>query len=148
MDYRNALRIDPDSKVKLAKLDPAYTGKHESEEAAKEEMQAYERKLTRQQALLYAEHKHSILIVLQALDAGGKDGTIKHVFSVRQPAGRQRRRLQAADPGRARARFSLARPPACARQGRDRDLQPLALRGRARHARPQDDRQGDLDGAL
>jgi PPK2 family polyphosphate:nucleotide phosphotransferase len=87
MDYRNALRIDPDSKVKLAKLDPAYTGKHESEEAAKEEMQAYERKLTRQQALLYAEHKHSILIVLQALDAGGKDGTIKHVFSVVNPQG-------------------------------------------------------------
>jgi PPK2 family polyphosphate:nucleotide phosphotransferase len=87
MDTGKAFRVDPDSKVKLAKLDPAFTGNHESEEAAKDEMQAFERKLTRQQALLYAEHKHSILIVLQALDAGGKDGTIKHVFSVVNPQG-------------------------------------------------------------
>jgi PPK2 family polyphosphate:nucleotide phosphotransferase len=39
------------------------------------------------QNLLYAEHRHSILIVLQALDAGGKDGTIKHVFSGVNPQG-------------------------------------------------------------
>jgi PPK2 family polyphosphate:nucleotide phosphotransferase len=37
--------------------------------------------------LLYAEQKHSILIVLQALDAGGKDGTIKHVFGALNPQG-------------------------------------------------------------
>ena len=87
MDYRKAFRVDPDSKVKLGKLDPGYTAKHKSQESAQKEMQAYEAKLTRQQALLYAEHKHSILVVLQALDAGGKDGTIKHVFSVVNPQG-------------------------------------------------------------
>ncbi len=87
MDYRKAFRVGPDSKLKLGKRDPADTGKHESEESAKEDMQAYERELTKQQALLYAEHKHSILVVLQALDAGGKDGTIKHVFSVVNPQG-------------------------------------------------------------
>ena len=87
MDYRKAFRVDPDSKVKLGKLDPGYTAKHKSQESARKEMQAYEAKLTRQQALLYAEHKHSILVVLQALDAGGKDGTIKHVFSVVNPQG-------------------------------------------------------------
>ncbi len=87
MDYRKAFRVEPDSKVKLAKLDPAFTGKLDSEETAKEETQAYERKLTKQQALLYAEHQHSILVVLQALDAGGKDGTIKHVFSAVNPQG-------------------------------------------------------------
>jgi len=32
------------------------------------------------QARLYAENQHSLLIVLQAMDTGGKDGTIKHVF--------------------------------------------------------------------
>ena len=46
-------------------------------------------KLIKQQILLYAEHKHSILVVLQALDAGGKDGTIKHVFTALNPQGVQ-----------------------------------------------------------
>jgi len=87
MDYRKAFRVDPDSKLKLDKIDPAYTGKHESEQAALEEIDACKHKLTKQQGLLYAEHKHSVLVVLQALDAGGKDGTIKHVFTSVNPQG-------------------------------------------------------------
>lgn len=39
------------------------------------------------QNLLYAEHKHSLLIVLQGMDAAGKDGTIRHVFSSVNPMG-------------------------------------------------------------
>jgi len=39
------------------------------------------------QELLYAEHKHKMLIVLQAMDAGGKDGTIRHVFEGVNPQG-------------------------------------------------------------
>jgi PPK2 family polyphosphate:nucleotide phosphotransferase len=39
------------------------------------------------QSLLYAEKKRSLLVVLQALDAGGKDGTVNHVFSVLNPQG-------------------------------------------------------------
>jgi PPK2 family polyphosphate:nucleotide phosphotransferase len=39
------------------------------------------------QELLYAEHKHKILIVLQAMDSGGKDGTIRHVFDGVNPQG-------------------------------------------------------------
>ena len=148
MDYRKEFRVEPDAKVKLNKLDPAFTGKHESPDEAKEETEAYAQKLFTQQALLYAEHKHSILVVLQALDAGGKDGTIKHVFTALNPQGASVAALQAADPGRTRARLSLARPSPCAGTGRNRDLQPFALRGRAGHARPQAHRQGDLDGAL
>src|SRR5271166_2927774 len=87
MDYRKEFRIDPDDKVKLNKRDPAYTGKHLSEDEAKQEIERYQQKLFNQQALLYAEHKHSILIVLQALDAGGKDGTISHVFTALNPQG-------------------------------------------------------------
>ena len=63
----------------------------------------YRKKLFHQQGLLYAEHKHSILVVLQALDAGGKDGTIKHVFAALNPQGARVAALQAADAGRARA---------------------------------------------
>ena len=87
MDYRKAFRVEPDGKLKLDKIDPSYKGKLESEEAAKKELEDSGQKLFKQQSLLYAEHKHSVLVVLQALDAGGKDGTIKHVFTVLNPQG-------------------------------------------------------------
>jgi PPK2 family polyphosphate:nucleotide phosphotransferase len=87
MDYRKAFRVDPGAKVKLKKLDPAYIGKIGSEGEAKLQIDAYRKKLFHEQGLLYAEHKHSILVVLQALDAGGKDGTINHVFSALNPQG-------------------------------------------------------------
>ncbi len=87
MDYRKEFRVKPGDKVKLNKLDPAYNGKPASEAEAKQETERYLKALARQQTLLYAEHKHSVLIVLQAMDAGGKDGTIKHVFSGVNPQG-------------------------------------------------------------
>jgi PPK2 family polyphosphate:nucleotide phosphotransferase len=87
LDYRKTFRVKPGQKLRLSKIDPAHTGKHESEAAAKEETDHYIKKLARQQALLYAENKHSILVVLQAMDAGGKDGTIKHVFGSVNPQG-------------------------------------------------------------
>jgi PPK2 family polyphosphate:nucleotide phosphotransferase len=87
LDYRKKFRVHPGDKVKLGKLDPAYKGKHESKDAAAEETAHYVDKLAREQALLYAEHKHAVLVVLQGLDAGGKDGVIKHVFSSVNPQG-------------------------------------------------------------
>ena len=65
--------VDPDAKLRLRKLDPGYKGDHESEETAKQETEDYRVKLAHQQALLCAQRKHSVLVVLQALDAGGKD---------------------------------------------------------------------------
>jgi PPK2 family polyphosphate:nucleotide phosphotransferase len=87
LDYRKAFRAKPGQKIRLSKIDPAYTGRHDSEAAAKAETQRYIKELARQQALLYAENKHSVLVVLQAMDAGGKDGTISHVFSSVNPQG-------------------------------------------------------------
>ena len=87
MDYRKQFRVKPGEKVRLNKLDPADAGKHESEAEAKEETERLLKELAHQQVLLYAEHKHSVLIVLQAMDAGGKDGTIRHVFSGVNPQG-------------------------------------------------------------
>ena len=87
MDYRKTFRVKPGHKLRLNKIDPAYTGKHESDEAAKEETERYVKKLAREQALLYAENKHSVLVVLQGMDASGKDGTISHVFSSVNPQG-------------------------------------------------------------
>ena len=87
MDYRKELRVEPEAKVKLDKRDPAYTGKHKSHHDATKEIETYLQKLFRQQNLLYAERRHAILVVLQGLDAGGKDGTIKHVFTALNPQG-------------------------------------------------------------
>jgi PPK2 family polyphosphate:nucleotide phosphotransferase len=50
-------------------------------------LEHYRQKLGQMQTLLYAERKHGILIVLQALDAGGKDGTVNHVFAAFNPQG-------------------------------------------------------------
>ena len=144
MDYRKQFRVKPGEKVRLNKLDPAYTGKLTSEDEAKEDAEHYLKKLARQQALLYAEHKHSVLVVLQAMDAGGKDGTIRHVFSGVNPQGVDVASFKQPTAARTRARLSLARPRPSAESRPDRHFQPLALRGRAGHARPQAHRQEDL----
>jgi PPK2 family polyphosphate:nucleotide phosphotransferase len=81
LDYRKKFRVKPGEKLRLSKVDPSFTGEHESDAMAKEATEHTRVKLAQEQNLLYAERKHSILIVLQAMDAGGKDGTIKHVFS-------------------------------------------------------------------
>jgi PPK2 family polyphosphate:nucleotide phosphotransferase len=87
LNYRKMFRAKPGEKLRLGKIDPSFTGEHGSEATAKEATEHCGAKLAREQNLLYAEHKHSILIVLQAMDAGGKDGTIKHVFSGVNPQG-------------------------------------------------------------
>ncbi|MGH6794975.1 MAG: polyphosphate kinase 2 family protein [Methylocella sp.] len=87
VDYRDRFIVKPGHKLHLKDLDPAYKGRHETREAAAQDLEKYRQKLAQLQALLYAEKKHSVLIVLQALDAGGKDGTIKHVFGALNPQG-------------------------------------------------------------
>jgi PPK2 family polyphosphate:nucleotide phosphotransferase len=80
--------IEPGTKVSLARHDPNETGdlqggKKEGQSALKElngELQAL-------QELLYAENKHKVLVVLQAMDTGGKDGTIRRVFDGVNPQG-------------------------------------------------------------
>jgi PPK2 family polyphosphate:nucleotide phosphotransferase len=87
MDYRKKFFADPDHALHLDKVDPGYKGVHESEDAAKQETEHYRAKLGHQQAVMYAGRKHSVLVVLQALDAGGKDGTVNHVFTAFNPQG-------------------------------------------------------------
>lgn len=80
--------VKPGTKVNLSKLDPDDTGDFRSgKEEALAEITSLTQKLTNLQEVLFAEHKHKILIVLQAMDTGGKDGTIRHVFSGVNPAG-------------------------------------------------------------
>ena len=87
MDYRKEFIVEPGTKVRLAKIDPSYTGKHESHEKAMPEIQGHVERMDQLQYLLYADGGQSLLIVLQALDAGGKDGVVRHVFSGMNPQG-------------------------------------------------------------
>lgn len=87
MDYRKAFQVEPGTKVKLSKIDPSYTGKHRSEKDAQADVEKYLAELKKQQHLLYSENNHALLIVLQAPDAGGKDGTIDHVMGAMNPQG-------------------------------------------------------------
>ena len=87
MDYRKKFAVEPGSKVHLAKIDPSYTGKHESQDKALTEIQKHVERMNKLQYLLYADGNQSLLVVLQALDAAGKDGVIRHVFSCMNPQG-------------------------------------------------------------
>ena len=87
MDYRKKFVVEPGSKVHLAKIDPSYTGKHESQDKALTEIQKHVERMNKLQYLLYADGNQSLLVVLQAADAAGKDGVIRHVFSCMNPQG-------------------------------------------------------------
>ncbi|MAS34545.1 MAG: polyphosphate kinase [Anaerolineaceae bacterium] len=80
------LHPTPGKKVNLSKFDPDYKGDYDKG-MAREEERELEDKLADLQERLYAEGKQSLLIVLQAMDAGGKDSTIKHVFDQVNPQG-------------------------------------------------------------
>ena len=79
-------RVAPGAKVQLDKLDPAATdgmGKQEGKAAA-EQLNA---DLEALQELLYADGRHKLLVILQGVDACGKDGTIRSVFEGVNPQG-------------------------------------------------------------
>jgi PPK2 family polyphosphate:nucleotide phosphotransferase len=81
-------RIDPGSTVDLDTIDPSDTpGFAEGKAAAKDTTKQLNERLEALQELLYAEGKHKVLVVLQATDTGGKDGTIRHVFDGVNPQG-------------------------------------------------------------
>jgi len=87
MDYRKKFIVEPGAKVRLSKIDPSYMGKHESHEKAVPQIQKNAARMDKLQYLLYADGSQSLLVVLQALDAAGKDGVIRHVFSGMNPQG-------------------------------------------------------------
>ena len=87
MDYRKELIVEPGRKVRLKDIDPAYHGKHEGREQAQPEIEGYLQRMEKFQELLYAERKHAMLIVLQGIDAAGKDGVCWHVVKGINPQG-------------------------------------------------------------
>jgi len=84
MSFLEHFRVKREQPVRLADVDPDYKAVKQRE-GASEEISAFAARLRELQYLLYAEHKRSLLICLQALDAGGKDGTIRHVLGYMNP---------------------------------------------------------------
>ncbi len=82
-----SLRVKPGRKVSLDDYDPADTGPYRSAEDAADTLHKHIEELDRLQHVLYAEGRWAVLIVLQGMDASGKDGTIRHVMSGLDPQG-------------------------------------------------------------
>ncbi len=83
------LLVPPGKKIDLADYDPADTDGFSDKEAGKGKLAADIDRLAEYQNILYAQNKYAVLIIFQAMDAAGKDSTIKHVMSGVNPQGCQ-----------------------------------------------------------
>ena len=96
-DLIDLFRLKPGKKVRLKDHDTGWAqtkelkelGKDVVKERAREILDKNLEDLAEAQELLYADDRYGVLIVLQAMDAAGKDGTIKHVMSGVNPQGCQ-----------------------------------------------------------
>jgi PPK2 family polyphosphate:nucleotide phosphotransferase len=90
-------RVPPGKKFKLSKYDPSWAGTDDLRELSRGELKDRARAfldrtradLGNAQEVLYADNRYALLIILQAMDTAGKDGTIKHVMSGVNPQGCQ-----------------------------------------------------------
>jgi PPK2 family polyphosphate:nucleotide phosphotransferase len=80
--------VSAGEKVKLTNWDPNDTSEFKgNKEQALVEIAKLNKRLADLQEVLFAEHKHKVLLILQAMDTGGKDGVIRHVFEGINPQG-------------------------------------------------------------
>lgn len=82
-------RVEPGATDALARIDPDASEHYQGKKDVKRELKKQRRRIEELQARLYAQRQQSLLIVLQALDTGGKDGTIRGVFQGVNPQGCQ-----------------------------------------------------------
>jgi PPK2 family polyphosphate:nucleotide phosphotransferase len=90
-------RVKPGTTVRLKDHDPAWTGTEAMKQLGKDELKDLAKKILKEniqeladaQELLYAGDRHSVLIIVQAMDAAGKDGLVEHVMSGVNPQGCQ-----------------------------------------------------------
>src|ERR671922_2581120 len=80
-------RVEPGEHFSLADQDPGDTDGMAGREEVEQEFDELQERIVDLQERLYAEEKRSLLVVLQGIDAAGKDGTVKHVLRGTNPAG-------------------------------------------------------------
>ncbi len=85
----NYFLVKPDTKIFLRDYDPEYTGKYQNKADALGVLQADIEQMGKYQDILYAQNNYALLIIFQAMDAAGKDSTIKQVMSGVNPQGCQ-----------------------------------------------------------
>jgi len=82
-------RIKPGSNFKLTMMSPDESEHYQGKKDVQQELEKQRQRIAELQERLYAERRQSLLIVLQAMDTGGKDGTIRGVFQGVNPQGCQ-----------------------------------------------------------
>jgi PPK2 family polyphosphate:nucleotide phosphotransferase len=88
-DFSKPYRVDNGKKFRLKDFDPADTSQVKSKKDAEKELPRGLERMIELQDKLYAQDKWALLVILQAMDAAGKDGAIKHVMSGINPQGCQ-----------------------------------------------------------
>lgn len=83
----NWFLVSPGKSIKLKDFDTSFTGKFKDKDEARQKLEDDVQEMARLQDILYASNKYGILLIFQAMDAAGKDGTIKHVMSGINPQG-------------------------------------------------------------
>ena len=87
MNYYKRFRLPPGEAVRLDDFDPGSTDKSETKKSALPKIEKLRRRMDELQFRLFADRKSSLLICLQAIDAGGKDGVVRHVIGSMNPQG-------------------------------------------------------------
>ena len=137
-------RVAPGSEVDLKKYPTDWTESDEAQELGKDEikdralaiLEKNREELAEAQELLYASDTYSVLLVFQAMDAAGKDGTIRHVMSGVNPQGCQVFSFKKPSAEELDHNFLWRYMKSPARARPHRHLQPFVLRGGARRKGP------------
>lgn len=70
--------VPPGTKIRLKDYDPGFTGAYKTKEEASAKLRKDINRLAISQDVLYAQNTYALLVILQAMDTAGKDGTIRH----------------------------------------------------------------------
>lgn len=85
MNYRKQFLVKHGTRIRLKDFDPQFVGKDEDKDSARPKVAKLQQRMDALQFQLYGERKRSLLICLQAMDAGGKDGVVRHVVGSMNP---------------------------------------------------------------
>lgn len=86
---KEIVKVDPDKGISLSAIKTDIPDEGKDKDSAKKLIEKMHEKLHTLQECLYAEHKQSLLIIIQAMDTGGKDGAVEAIFRGVNPAGVQ-----------------------------------------------------------
>jgi PPK2 family polyphosphate:nucleotide phosphotransferase len=87
VDFRQQFLVHPRHPLHLEHIDPGFKGEAATEALAAQHTAHFLARLDHLQPMLWAQKQHAVLVILQGLDASGKDGTVGHVFSALNPQG-------------------------------------------------------------